>query len=252
MPQQAKSAAPKGAPRFKPSGAKRHDGWTAAKQVAFVEALAASGCVREACAAVGMSAKSAYALRMRTEAQQFRMAWEAALDLAVRRIGDECFSRALHGEVIPHFYKGEQIGEHRRYDNRLAMWLMRYRDPLRYAATLDQMVYNGHPEKAAVEFARARNRVADEAHDMPIAEEDQPPPAPFAKTSLGEYLEDERERLIVEGNGPITGTNDRRDRLWDKRRDFQTKQQEEQAEALSAALAGKGPDTKVRGVAWVT
>ncbi|MEA3081303.1 MAG: hypothetical protein QOD54_971 [Sphingomonadales bacterium] len=33
----------------------RHDGWTAEKQIAFIEALAVSKCVDEACRRVGMS-----------------------------------------------------------------------------------------------------------------------------------------------------------------------------------------------------
>ena len=41
----------------------RHDGWTAEKQILFIEALAASKCVDEACRRVGMSDTSAHALR---------------------------------------------------------------------------------------------------------------------------------------------------------------------------------------------
>lgn len=38
----------------------RHDGWTPDRQHDFVAALAASGCVAEACRAVGMTPASAY------------------------------------------------------------------------------------------------------------------------------------------------------------------------------------------------
>ncbi|WP_419827123.1 hypothetical protein [Sphingomonas sp.] len=156
--------------------AARRDGWTPERRTAFLDALAASGCVAEACATVGMSRASAYALRVKPEAQQFRMAWDAALDLGIRALADACFARAINGVPIPHFYQGEQVGEHRRYDDRLAMFLLRYRDPLRYAASLDQMVYTGHPEGAGVRFAHARNAVLDEAAAMPDGE--QLPPAP--------------------------------------------------------------------------
>jgi hypothetical protein len=156
---------PPAPPAFTPATRRRrrHDGWTPARQLGFIDALAASGCVAEACAAVGMSRTAAYALRVHPEARQFRVAWDAALDLAVRRLADECFSRALNGTPVPHFYQGEQVGEHRRYDNRLAMFLLRYRDPLRYARTLDQMVFSGHPEVAGLRFARARHAVFDAA-----------------------------------------------------------------------------------------
>ena len=210
-------------PAFTPVATRaRHDGWTPEKQVRFVEALAESGCVTEACGAVGMSKQSAYTLRMRTDAQGFRVAWDAALDLAIRRLSDECYSRALHGEVIPHFYQGAQIGEHRRYDNRLAMFLLRYRDPLRYAATLDQMVYAGHPETAAIAFARARERVRDEAHgldpaDVSIATMAADGP-PFATTPVFTEAVRQKEQAQVEGDGPVGGSHTRRNRILEKRR----------------------------------
>ena len=43
----------------------RHDGWTAERQIRFIEALAASKCVDVACRVVGMSDTSAYELRNR-------------------------------------------------------------------------------------------------------------------------------------------------------------------------------------------
>ena len=99
----------------------RHDGWTSEKQVAFVGALAATACIEEACRAVGMTPRSFYDLRARADAGSFRTAVEAALDIGTHRIADAMLGRALHGEVTPIFYKGEQVGERRRYDNRLGI-----------------------------------------------------------------------------------------------------------------------------------
>ena len=120
----------------------RHDGWTPEKQHDFIAALAESGCVAEACAAVRLSAKSAYRLRARPDASTFRQAWDVALDYAIRRLGDFALSRALHGVSRPVFYQGEQIGERRHYDERLTMFLLRYRDPVRYGAWNDAMEAN--------------------------------------------------------------------------------------------------------------
>jgi hypothetical protein len=117
----------------------RHDGWTPEKQVAFIEALAASGCVDEACQRVGMHRSSAYELRARPEAESFRAAWQAALSHAIQRLEDAAFSRALNGVARPVFYKGELIGERRYHDERLTMFLLRYRDPARYGRWRDQM-----------------------------------------------------------------------------------------------------------------
>jgi hypothetical protein len=57
----------------------RHDGWTAARQVRFIEELAATKSIAHACRVVGMSRESAYKLRDRSESVQFRLAWNAAL-----------------------------------------------------------------------------------------------------------------------------------------------------------------------------
>ena len=66
--------------RFRPVELKvRHDGWTAARQAHFIEVLAATRSIAAACSAVGMSRASAYKLRDRPDARQFRLAWHAAL-----------------------------------------------------------------------------------------------------------------------------------------------------------------------------
>ena len=57
----------------------RHDGWNAARQVRFIETLAATKSVTRACKAVGMSAVTAYALRKRLGADSFAAAWDAAV-----------------------------------------------------------------------------------------------------------------------------------------------------------------------------
>lgn len=160
----------------------RADGWTSQRQRAFIDALAETACVTEACRAVGLSPQSAYALRRNYEAKGFRLAWDAALEYAIRRLSDAVISRALNGVPVPHFYKGEQVGEHRRYDERLAMFLLRYRDPLRYARSLDKVEYVGHDELFALRLERfaseldapARPYLAEDAAlvaDLP------PPPA---------------------------------------------------------------------------
>ena len=117
----------------------RHDGWTVDRQTRFLTALAASGCVREACAAAGMSYGSAYKLRSRPSATAFRMAWDAALDCAMSRLESAALSRAIDGVPRPIFHKGEQVGEWRYHDERLAMFLLRYRRPHRFGSQFDHL-----------------------------------------------------------------------------------------------------------------
>ena len=69
---------------FKPFALKaRHDGWTPARQLRFIEVLAATRSVTRACAAVGKSRESAYGLRDRSIADPaqrgFARAWHDAL-----------------------------------------------------------------------------------------------------------------------------------------------------------------------------
>jgi hypothetical protein len=127
----------------------RHDGWTPDRQLEFIQALADCGCVDEACARVGMSRNSAYELRRRPDAQAFRLAWAAAKDVMVERLDDAAMSRAINGVPVPIFHNGEQVGERRHYDERLTMFLLRYRDPVRYGRWVDRMEVRRHEDGPA-------------------------------------------------------------------------------------------------------
>ena len=118
----------------------RRDGWTVEKQFAFIEALAQTGVVEEACRRVGMSRTSADKLRVRPLAAAFRRAWEAAVDYSLHLIEEDAFTRARRGVARPIFYKGEQVGEWRHYDERLTMFLLRSRRPQRYGKWIERML----------------------------------------------------------------------------------------------------------------
>jgi hypothetical protein len=118
----------------------RHDGWTPDRQILFIEALAESGCVEEACRRAGMSDSAAYKLRNRPSGRAFRLAWDAALDCALQRIEHAAFGRSLNGVARPVFHKGEQVGEWRHFDERLTMFLLRARRSGRYGRWIDGMI----------------------------------------------------------------------------------------------------------------
>ncbi len=152
------------APDFDPVRLRyRRDGCTPERQVAFIRALAECGCVRDACRRVGLSPEAVYELARRPDAQSFRVAWDIAMDNAVRRIGDEAFSRCIHGVPVPHYYQGELIGEHRRFDERLTMFILRYRDPSRYGKHLDRCGFEGVVEQKALDLAAALDWVRSDA-----------------------------------------------------------------------------------------
>lgn len=77
-------------PAFTPVPRKntRPNGWRPEVQFAFIEALAETGSVKSAARRVGRAAEGAYFLRRHPEAEEFRRAWEAALDIGIQRIED--------------------------------------------------------------------------------------------------------------------------------------------------------------------
>ncbi|MEA3028954.1 MAG: hypothetical protein QOG13_279 [Sphingomonadales bacterium] len=180
------------APDFDPVPLRyRRDGCTPQRQVDFIRYLAECGCVVEACRRVGLSSEAVYELARRPDAQSFRLAWEIAMDNAVRRVGDNAFSRALNGISIPHYYKGELVGEHRRWDERLTMFILRYRDPLRYGKHLDRADFSGNIEEKAIILEDALEAVRLDAEreaaglprafvrDVPAANDDEDDDDPF-------------------------------------------------------------------------
>lgn len=116
-----------------PRQTSRHDGWTEARQRAFIEALADTGSVAAACKAVNMSTVGAYYLRRQPGAESFRAAWEAALQLGVQRIEDVAMERALNGVDVPVYSYGKLVGMRTSYNDRLLMFILRNRAPDRFA-----------------------------------------------------------------------------------------------------------------------
>ena len=89
----------------------RHDGWTAERQIAFIEKLADCGSVVAAANHVGMSREAARKLRRRPCGRAFRDAWDAALDCGYAEVEEAAMERSRNGIARPIFYKGEQVGE---------------------------------------------------------------------------------------------------------------------------------------------
>src|SRR3546814_10943596 len=72
----------------------------------------------------GKAGNRPYALRRAAPNSMFAFAWDAAIKLAHARLVDIAMERAIDGEVVPIFHRGEQVGERRTYDNRLLMFLL--------------------------------------------------------------------------------------------------------------------------------
>jgi hypothetical protein len=99
----------------------RQDGWSHARQRAFIDRLALAGSVSTAARAVGMTRASAYRLRERAGAESFAAAWDVALAMGQDRRIDHAIERAVAGEVRPVFYRGRKCGEHLHFSNGLTI-----------------------------------------------------------------------------------------------------------------------------------
>jgi hypothetical protein len=103
-----------------PSASRRHDGWTPERQRLFIHVLSRIGMVSAAAKAVGMSRKSAYALRDRAGPESsFVHAWAEAQEAGRTTAWFTAVDRAINGVEQPYFYRGIQRGTRRVYDNRL-------------------------------------------------------------------------------------------------------------------------------------
>ena len=74
----------------------------------------------------------AYLLRRHPEAEEFRRAWDAALDIGLRRIEDVAMDRALNGCEQPVYSYGKLLGQRTVYNDRLLMFMLKNRAPERF------------------------------------------------------------------------------------------------------------------------
>jgi hypothetical protein len=146
--------------------APRRNAITPARQRAFISALAASGIVVEAARHIGVSTEALYRLRNKPGGEDFRAAWDLAVDRAMSRLEAGAFSRALHGEERLVVSGGQLMGTEVRHNDALVMFFLRNRRGERYAADWRQLK-PGHPV-----YEKLRGEVLAEYHaSLPSIEE---------------------------------------------------------------------------------
>lgn len=111
---------------------KRHAGWTAERQRGFIEHLALTGNVGEACAVAGVASSSAYRLKNRAGADSFSRAWDAAVCLCATRLAAIALDRAVNGRVERFYKDGELVMERRMPSDYMLTWLLSRLDPLQF------------------------------------------------------------------------------------------------------------------------
>lgn len=135
----------------------RHDGWTADRQLCFLETLAETGCISDAATAAGMTARSAYRFRLKPEAENFLHAWDNALTLAATRLTAIAFDRAINGVLEETVKDGAVVSSKRRHSDKLLMFLITHIDAARFGS-LSGLMDSTHPLAGydPVHFARKK------------------------------------------------------------------------------------------------
>jgi hypothetical protein len=97
----------------------RSDGWTPFARRFFLQTLAETGRVTEACRWAQLSKQSAYALRARDPV--FAAGWDAACEIARTQLADALFEKAIDGVTETIVKDGEIVAERHRFDSRLSI-----------------------------------------------------------------------------------------------------------------------------------
>lgn len=102
---------------------------------AFLAVLRASGIVRHACEAAGVSRTTAYDRRERHP--DFAAAWDEAMEDACDLLEAEARRRALEGVEKPIFWQGEQVATVREYSDTLMTLVLKAHRPEKYRERVD-------------------------------------------------------------------------------------------------------------------
>ena len=96
----------------------------------FLDTLRETASVARAAHKSGLNRSTWY--RHRRKSERFAAAWAEALDEGIEKLEEEALQRAIGGTRQPVFFRGEKIGEVRRYSDALLMFLLRAHRPQRY------------------------------------------------------------------------------------------------------------------------
>lgn len=185
-------------PAFEIAPTRKHNaGWTADRQRRFIDHLALTGHVGEACAIVGVASSSAYRLKNRAGSESFSAAWDAALRLCATRLSAIAFDHALNGRTERHYKDGELVLERRIPSDYLLTWLLSRLDPLQFGSPTAKALAGATGDPRASARIDLPQLLAS-LHDVPEAECDVEPI---------DYLD---ERLGETGNGAVLSDEDGR------------------------------------------
>ena len=99
--------------------------WSKAQASCFLSVLMQTGNVSASARAAKVTTSSAY--KKRSNDDDFRQAWLAALESSLDDLEESLRKRALEGTDKPIFYGGEKIGNTKSYNDNLGMFLLKAR-----------------------------------------------------------------------------------------------------------------------------
>ncbi len=109
---------------------------TPEKMEQFLLALADTANVSAAAKKARISRRHMY--RLRKDNEDLAAAWKEAIALGTAALEDEAARRAMEGTLKPVFYKGTKVGTVREYSDTLLIFLLKARDPEKYADRVKQ------------------------------------------------------------------------------------------------------------------
>ncbi|WP_051189890.1 hypothetical protein [Laribacter hongkongensis] len=139
---------------------------TPEKEARFLEVLADTANVSAAAKAIRMARPYLYELKAKDK--RFAAAWDKAVTYGTAALEDEAVRRACVGTLRPVFYKGVKVGSIREYSDTLLIFLLKARDPDKYAERVKKELTGpggGPVQHTAVsleEYRAARNKILDD------------------------------------------------------------------------------------------
>ena len=109
---------------------------TPEKAARFLEVLANTANVSKAARAIKMARP--YLYERKAKDKRLCAAWDEAIALGTAALEDEAARRAMEGTLRPVFYKGAKVGTVREYSDTLLIFLLKARDPEKYADRVKQ------------------------------------------------------------------------------------------------------------------
>lgn len=165
---------------------KRYNGWTERNQRLFIAILAETGNVGLSARCVGLSARSAYDLRLKPGAGEFDAAWEQAIEIGRAATRDRLLDRWRNGRLVPVRSGGRVVGRRRVFNDRAMIAVLEsirheigekdWRPSARRWMKRDHE--RGRRAEAAARKAEAEERARRAAEEAARLEADRPPEPP--------------------------------------------------------------------------